>query len=55
MANGRIELKVSDDDEDVGYVSLPDHPPGTKPGMVRRSVRLRTLMPAYGDPSATPG
>ena len=49
MANGSIELKVSDDDEDVGYVSLPAHP-GSKPGVVRKSVQLRDFLPNYEGP-----
>lgn len=49
VANGSIELKVSDDDGDVGYVSLPDHP-GAKPGVVKKSVQLRDLLPDYAGP-----
>jgi hypothetical protein len=49
MANGSIELKISDDDDDVGYVSLPDHP-GSKAGVVRKSVQLRDFLPDYEGP-----
>lgn len=49
MANGTIELKVSEDDDDVAYVSLPDHP-GSRPGVVRKSVQLRDLLPDYVGP-----
>jgi hypothetical protein len=50
MAAGRIELKVSPPDEDVAYVSLPDHPGKGTPGVVVRQVRLRDIMNAYGGP-----
>jgi Protein of unknown function (DUF2283) len=49
VANGSIELKVSDDDGEVGYVSLPDHP-GSKPGVAKKSVQLRDFLPDYAGP-----
>jgi hypothetical protein len=50
MSNGKIKLKVSGKgDSDVGYVSLPGHP-GSAPGVVKRSVQLRELMPDYVGP-----
>ena len=49
MANGKIELKVSDDDHEVGYVSLPAHP-GSKPGVVKKNVELRDFLPDYEGP-----
>jgi hypothetical protein len=46
---GRIELEVSADDEDVAYVRLPAHP-GPVPGTVKKTMRLREMLPDYGDP-----
>jgi hypothetical protein len=46
---GRIELKVSGDDEDVAYVRLPSHP-GEIAGVVKRTVKLRDMMPDYEGP-----
>ncbi len=50
MASGRIELALSGKgDADVAYVSLPGHP-GSAPGVVKRSIQLRELMPHYVGP-----
>lgn len=49
MAAGKMELKVSDEDGDVGYLSLPSHP-GPKPGVVAKSVELRDLLGDYEGP-----
>ena len=49
MATGTIELKVSDDDDQVAYVSLPDHP-GSRPGVTAKCVQLRDLLPDHRGP-----
>jgi hypothetical protein len=41
-----MELRISQDDEEVGYLRLPTHP-GDVPGAVARSVRLRGLLGEY--------
>jgi Protein of unknown function (DUF2283) len=49
VANGSIELTVSDDDPGVAYVSLPAHP-GPQPGAVLKSIDLHELLPGYEGP-----
>lgn len=44
---GKIELKVSDDDPDVAYVSLPDHPGAGAAGCVKKTLRLLEVIPEY--------
>lgn len=46
--NDRMTLTVSQDDNDVGYLSLPGHPGRAVPGAVRRTVRLRDLLDYVG-------
>jgi Protein of unknown function (DUF2283) len=50
MANGRIELKLSQDDSTVAYISLPDHPGSGTFGAVARQVRLLDLCGGYKGP-----
>jgi hypothetical protein len=50
MAKGKIELKVSDKDRSVAYISLPDHPGIGKPGVVVKQVRLIDLCTGYKGP-----
>ena len=50
MADGKIELRVSDDDPDVAYVSLRAHPGRGKHGVVAKQVRLRELLSDYNGP-----
>lgn len=45
----KIELKVSEDDDGVAYLTLPGHP-GTLPGIVKKSVQLRDLIDRYVGP-----
>lgn len=54
MASGKIELKVSEDDDEVGYLSLPTHP-GSKPGVVKKSIELRDLLREYEGPDLVLG
>jgi hypothetical protein len=45
----KFDLKISKDDEDVAYLKLPGHP-GTKSGVVKKSVSLRDLFGEYSGP-----
>ena len=45
----RYRLEVSEDDGEVAYLKLPGHP-GTVPGVVKRTVRLRDLLGEYEGP-----
>jgi hypothetical protein len=45
----KIQLEISEDDEDVAYVKLPGHP-GSAPGIVKRSVSLREVLGSYSGP-----
>ena len=50
MSKGKIELAVSEDDDDeVAYLSLPQHP-GSIAGVVKKSIHLRDVMGAYEGP-----
>jgi uncharacterized protein YuzE len=48
MSNGKLALTVSDDDEDVAYLSFPGHPGRGKPGVTVRQVKLQDLMKYTG-------
>jgi uncharacterized protein YuzE len=48
MADGKIELRISRDDADVAYVSLPDHPGEDTGGIVEKTVRLLDLIDYKG-------
>jgi len=50
MAQKRIELKVSPDDENVAYIVLPDHPGQGIQGVVAKQLRLRDLCGSYKGP-----
>lgn len=43
-----IVLTVSDDDKNVAYLALPDHPGRGTPGVTAQQRRLRDLMPYSG-------
>lgn len=45
----RIQLDISDNDDEVAYLKLPSHP-GTTPGIVKQSVKLRDLLKDYKGP-----
>ena len=48
MAIQKMNLTISDDDDDVGYLALPGHPgPGT-PRAVAKQVRLKDLVTYVG-------
>jgi len=50
MANGQIELKVSPDNQDVAYLSLPEHPGTVVAGIVVKTLRLADLCGPYEGP-----
>jgi hypothetical protein len=50
MAEGKIELTVSESESPVAYVSLPDHPRDGTAGCVAKTLRLRDLCGAYVGP-----
>jgi hypothetical protein len=45
---GKIELKVSEDDDSVAYVYLPEHPGPGKRSVVAKQVRLSSLLTYKG-------
>lgn len=45
-----IELKLSPEDEDVGYLYLPDHPRSNNKKVVERQLELRELVSGYRGP-----
>lgn len=45
-----IELKLSPDDEDVGYLFLPDHPGSKHKNVVEKQLELRELINDYKGP-----
>jgi hypothetical protein len=49
MTNHKMTLTISDDDEDVAYVTLPGHPGRGTPGAVVKQTKLRDLI-AYAGP-----
>lgn len=44
-----FDLKVSANDETVAYLKLPGHP-GSRPGVVKRTVSVRDLISDYKGP-----
>lgn len=50
MLKDSIQLKVSEDDTDVAYVYLPDHPKGIVFGLVKSQIRLQDLIEGYKGP-----
>jgi hypothetical protein len=48
MKTQGITLRVSEDDEEVAYVTLPGHPGIGAKGIVARQVRLSDLLPYKG-------
>lgn len=44
-----MTLEISDDDEDVAYLMLPDHP-GDQHGVVKKTINLRSAIGAYSGP-----
>ena len=50
MSESQIILKVSEDDPDVAYLQLPDHPGPGKPNVVGKQVSLDKLIDGYSGP-----
>ena len=50
MLKTKIILKVSDDDPDVAYLYLPDHPGNGVSNVVKKNLRLGNLIDGYKGP-----
>ncbi|ODC04974.1 hypothetical protein BFW38_16970 [Terasakiispira papahanaumokuakeensis] len=50
MPQEPIQLKVSEDDDEMAYLFLPDHPKQTIPGIVKKQTRLSDLIDDYKEP-----
>ena len=50
MSESAIKLKVSEDDPDVAYLFLPDHPGAGVPNVVGKQVSLDKLVNGYSGP-----
>ena len=48
MTIRKMNLTISDDDDDVGYLVLPGHPEPATPGVVAKQVRLKDLVTCVG-------
>lgn len=46
--NGKIKLKISEDDCEVGYLSLPNHPGRGKSNIVVKQIDLREYIDFKG-------
>jgi hypothetical protein len=44
----KIQLEVSEDDDQLAYLRLPDHPGRCVPGVVKRQIRLRDVLEYAG-------
>lgn len=50
MAKGKLELKMSGEDEKVAYLSMPAHPGEGSAGIVTKTLRLRDICEDYSGP-----
>jgi hypothetical protein len=48
-AKGKIQLRVSEGDDGVAYLQLPDHP-GTLSGVVKKTIHLGDVVDGYLGP-----
>ena len=48
MTIQKMNLTISDDDEDVGYLALPGHPGPGAPRAVAKRLRLKELVTYAG-------
>lgn len=48
MTKSKMKLKISEDDEDVAYLILPDHPGAGVSGVVKKQVRLHNFLEYVG-------
>ena len=47
MSTKKIVLKVSKEDDMVGYLYLPDHPKTLVPGIVKKTISISDLIDNY--------
>lgn len=47
MKTQEMLLKVSKDDQTVGYLYLPKHPQKTLPNLVKKTIKLSDLIDGY--------
>lgn len=47
MSESKFELKISEDDSDVAYLSLPDHQGSGIPGVVAKQISLGEIIQDY--------
>ncbi len=50
MSQEAIQLRVSEDDEEMAYLYLADHPKKIVPSIVSKQVRLSDLIEDYKGP-----
>jgi uncharacterized protein YuzE len=50
MSEKKIELVVSEDDPDVAYLQLPDHPGSGTPNVVAKQICLGDIIQSYKGP-----
>jgi uncharacterized protein YuzE len=51
MKKNPINLKISEDDPDVAYLRLPDHPGAGTPNIVSKQITLGELVKGYKGPA----
>lgn len=47
MSESKFKLKISEDDSDVAYLSLPDHPGSGISGVVAKQISLGEIIKGY--------
>ena len=50
MAKGKIDLEFGSAEKDVAYISLPSHPGSDAGVVVKKMVRLASVIPGYAGP-----
>lgn len=46
----KIILKISEDDDEVGYLYLPEHPKELTVGLIKKQINLSSLIDGYKGP-----
>ena len=46
----KIDLKISEDDDEVGYLYLPKHPRNGSPGISKKQIELASIIKNYNGP-----
>lgn len=46
----KINLKISKDDDEVGYLYLPNHPRDGRSGISKKQIELSSLIEGYKGP-----